>query len=66
MGGTLLVLFGLWVLVQVGGGNALGRLGVSGTPTQPGSKVLAGQQAGAKAGDVIDYGEGPHKTGMGG
>lgn len=36
--GTVLVIAGAWVLCQVLGGNALGRLGVSGAPTTPGGK----------------------------
>lgn len=36
-GGTLLAVAGVWVLFQVLGGDALGRLGVSGQPTTPGS-----------------------------
>ena len=30
MAGVVLVLFGAWVLFQVLGGNALGRLGITG------------------------------------
>lgn len=35
--GALLVLAGAWVLFQVLGGNALGRLGVTGGETKPGT-----------------------------
>ncbi len=45
-GGLLLITVGVWVGCQVFGGDALGRLGVSGTPTQPGTTVLMGQQYG--------------------
>ena len=34
-GGTLLAIVGAWVLCQVLGGNALGRLGITGDPTGP-------------------------------
>lgn len=34
-GGVLLAVVGGWVLCQVLGGNALGRLGISGEPTTP-------------------------------
>lgn len=33
----LLALAGVWVLSQVLGGNALGRLGISGEASQPGT-----------------------------
>ena len=36
-GGVLLTIAGVWVLAQVLGGNALGRLGITGEPTQPGT-----------------------------
>lgn len=36
-GGILLAVAGAWVLCQVLGGNALGRLGISGEPTTPGT-----------------------------
>lgn len=35
-GGVLLVTAGAWVLFQVLGGNALGRLGITGAPTEDG------------------------------
>lgn len=42
-GAALLILGGVWVLCQVFGGDALGRLGVSGAGTQPGTaKAAAG------------------------
>lgn len=34
-GGVLLAVVGTWVLCQVLGGNALGRLGITGEPTTP-------------------------------
>lgn len=37
-GGVLLVVAGAWVLCQVLGGDALGRLGITGQPTEPGKK----------------------------
>jgi len=37
--GLVLVVAGAWVLCQVLGGNALGRLGVTGDPTEPGTKA---------------------------
>ncbi len=40
-GGVLLAVAGIWVLAQVLGGNALGRLGISGEPTQPGTTKTA-------------------------
>jgi len=40
-GGLLLVVGGIWVLSQVLGGNALGRLGISGQGTQPGTTKTA-------------------------
>lgn len=39
--GVVLAIAGVWVLCQVFGGNALGRLGISGAPDTP---------AGAKSG----------------
>lgn len=36
--GIVLVVAGVWVLCQVFGGHALGRLGVAGEPTVPGKK----------------------------
>lgn len=36
-GGVLLAVAGIWVLSQVLGGNALGRLGISGEASQPGT-----------------------------
>jgi hypothetical protein len=41
--GALLMLAGVWVLCQILGGDALGRLGISGAPPQPGTKKLVGQ-----------------------
>lgn len=38
-GAALLIVAGTWVLVQVLGGNALGRLGIAGQPTTPGAKA---------------------------
>lgn len=38
MGATLLIVAGVWILAQVLAGDALGRLGISGAPTKPGSK----------------------------
>lgn len=35
-GGLVLMIAGAWVVTQVLGGNALGRLGISGAPTTPG------------------------------
>ena len=35
--GIVLTVAGMWVLSQILGGNALGRLGISGEPTKPGS-----------------------------
>jgi hypothetical protein len=35
IGGALLAVVGAWVLCQVLGGNALGRLGITGDPTGP-------------------------------
>lgn len=40
-GGVLLALAGVWVLAQVLGGNALGRLGISGEASQPGTTKSA-------------------------
>jgi len=37
-GGILLAVGGVWVLSQVLAGNALGRLGISGQPSEPGTK----------------------------
>jgi hypothetical protein len=37
IGGILLTVAGVWVLSQVLGGNALGRLGITGAPTEPGT-----------------------------
>lgn len=36
--GALLAVIGIWVLTQVLGGNALGRLGIAGQATTPGQK----------------------------
>ncbi|WP_281368997.1 hypothetical protein [Phytohabitans rumicis] len=36
--GALLVVAGVWVLCQVLGGAALGRLGIAGDPTTPGKR----------------------------
>lgn len=36
--GAVLIVVGVWVLCQVFGGNALGRLGIAGEATQPGKK----------------------------
>lgn len=36
-GAILLITAGLWALCQIFGGDALGRLGVSGAPTKAGS-----------------------------
>lgn len=36
--GILLALAGVWIMCQVFGGNALGRLGIAGEPTEPGKK----------------------------
>lgn len=35
--GVLLTVAGVWVLAQILGGNALGRLGITGEPTKPGT-----------------------------
>lgn len=35
--GVLLTIAGAWVLSQILGGNALGRLGITGEPTKPGT-----------------------------
>jgi hypothetical protein len=37
-GAALLILAGTWVLMQIFAGNALGRLGIAGSPTVPGKK----------------------------
>lgn len=49
-GGVLLAAVGIWVLAQVLGGNALGRLGITGEPTQPGTTKSAPNQATGPAG----------------
>jgi hypothetical protein len=36
-GGPVLILVGVWVLAQVFAGHALGRLGIAGDPTNPGT-----------------------------
>lgn len=36
--GLLLIVAGAWVLCQVLGGRALGRLGIAGEPTTPGKR----------------------------
>lgn len=36
--GVVLMVAGAWVLCQVFGGRALGRLGIAGEPTAPGKK----------------------------
>lgn len=41
-GGALLTVAGWWVLAQVLGGNALGRLGISGAATKPGTTSTDG------------------------
>jgi len=40
--GVVLAIAGAWILVQVLGGDALGRLGVAGPPTQAGQHGLTG------------------------
>lgn len=52
MGGALLVVAGVWVLCQVLGGNALGRLRVSGAPTEP-EQQGQGKRAGKSVSDVV-------------
>ena len=37
--GVVLVVAGVWFLAQVFKGNALGRLGIAGEPTEPGKKA---------------------------
>jgi hypothetical protein len=37
-GGAVLIIAGVWVLCQVLGGNALGRLGIAGKGSTPGGK----------------------------
>jgi len=56
-GGVLLVIAGVWLLSQVLGGNALGRLGISGEPTKPAE--------GHAEGKLIPRGEWPGGPGMG-
>jgi hypothetical protein len=51
--GVLLVTAGIWVLCQVFGGNALGRLGISGAATTPGGTDSAGEAFGKAAGDAV-------------
>lgn len=41
-GATLLTLAGIWVIVQVTMGNALGRLGIAGDPDHAAPPPLAG------------------------
>lgn len=49
-GAVLLIGAGVWVLFQVFGGDALGRLGIAGAPTKVGTGAIAGQiGAGAAA-----------------
>lgn len=36
--GIVLITAGVWVMCQVFGGRALGRLGIAGSPTTPGKK----------------------------
>lgn len=44
--GIVITIGGIWVLCQVFGGNALGRLGISGAPDKPKSKNSAGGGSG--------------------
>ncbi len=46
--GLVLVIFGGWVLCQVLGGNALGRLGITGSATKPGTPDVTGPIAPAQ------------------
>lgn len=57
MGGVLLIVAGTWVLCQVWGGNALGRLGITGQATEPGTTGL-GRARGSQG-----AGQGPGQSG---
>jgi len=46
-GGALLALIGVWVVTQVLGGDALGRLGITGAPSDPGTSKVDGMQGSA-------------------
>lgn len=48
--GIVLVVAGVWVLAQVFGGDALGRLGIAGQPTTPGKPPPSGLGPGGGAG----------------
>jgi hypothetical protein len=54
--GVVITIAGVWVLCQVFGGNALGRLGISGAPDEAKGKTSA------KGGSGLD---GSGKTGSG-
>jgi hypothetical protein len=43
--GVVLAIAGLWVLTQLFGGDALGRLGITGAPTTPGQSGSAPSSA---------------------
>ncbi len=43
--GALLMVAGVWVLCQILGGDALGRLGITGQTTTPGQSSSAGSTA---------------------
>lgn len=46
--GVVITVAGLWVLCQVFGGNALGRLGISGSPDKPKTSAEGGSGLGGK------------------
>lgn len=50
--GILLVVAGIWVVSQVLGGNALGRLGITGAASVPGTTKNAGGGVGTAAGEA--------------
>jgi hypothetical protein len=55
-GGLVLIIAGAWVLTQVLGGDALGRLGVTGNATQPGTTGIAASGVGAAAAGAASAG----------
>jgi hypothetical protein len=60
-GGLVLIVAASWLLSQVLGGNALGRLGISGEPTKPGEGGPAEHHA---EGKLIPRGSWPGDPGM--
>lgn len=64
-GAVLLIVAGGWVLFQLFGGDALGRLGIAGAPTKPGTADLFGQIGANIAGTITPPAALPAPTGAG-